>query len=249
MCSTDAPEGCHCLRETYTVQDQATPRSSDSTERPSRQASAASASSSPYPSPSSPSASSAEASESSPAEAASLPYSEQTWLARFRLGTFFKRCGRALLAAFFIVFRPVLFIVLRAVVRSKAFWVKGLKSAYADPARLSEQTTYYYRLPALVRGWESGIVRFLQARLMSDEDATAGARDKDIVVGSYGVNFYTAEGSNVELETKQPGLLQEFERAVKKTGIPVLIVRPNYTTCTCIYRYDSHTCTRASCAD
>ena len=40
------------------------------------------------------------------------------------------------------------------------------------------------------------------------------------------MNFYTAEGVTTELETRQPGLLLDFERAVKESGVPVLIVRP-----------------------
>lgn len=249
-CSSDAPEGCHCLRETYGIQATSSASEPAATAQGSAFESAFSESSSSTPgSPSAAAAAAAAAASSSgpnpsgrvPGGPGSLPILERSWLARFAFGSLFKRFGRVCLAAFFIVFRPVLFIVLRAVVRSKAFWVKGLKSAYADPSRLSEQTTYYYRLPALVRGWESGIVRFLQARLMSDEDVSAGVsavdgdsvpggsrsqREGAAVVGSYGVNFYTAEGVTTELETRQPGLLLDFERAVKETGVPVLIVRP-----------------------
>lgn len=245
LCSSDAPEGCHCLRETYGIQA-ATHTAGGAAGNPSAQGdtfeSAFSESSSSGPgSPSAEADAAASAGPATPKGPASLPLIERSWLLRFTFGSIFKRFGRVCLAAFFIIFRPVLFIVLRAVVRSKAFWVKGLKSAYADPSRLSEQTTYYYRLPALVRGWESGIVRFLQARLMSDEDVSARVSAVDVdsssggsvwqregatVVGSYGVNFYTAEGVNSELETRQPGLLLDFERAVKESGVPVLIVRP-----------------------
>lgn len=253
LCSSDAPEGCHCLRETYAIQA-TSPTASDSASDPTATvpdpsfSSAFSDSNSSTPThSSSPSAAAAatpsQAPPGTPPGPSSLPLLERSWLLRFTFGSIFKRLGRAVLAAFFVVFQPVLFIVLRAVVRSKAFWVKGLKSAYGDPSRLSEKTTYYYRLPALVKGWESGIVRFLQARLMSDEDDSAGvsAVDDDsnsgdfgsqrgggTVVGSHGVNFYTAEGVCMELETRQPGLLLDFERAVKESGVPVLIVRCSF---------------------
>lgn len=242
VCSSDAPAGCHCLRETYAIQSATAPTDNESASAPTEQSAFSDSS------PSTPTFGAHDSAAESPLwggspprDPASLPITERSWLLRFTFGSMFKRLGRIVLAAFFIVFRPVLFIVLRAAVRSKVFWVKGLKSAYADPSRLSEQTAYYYRLPALVRGWESGIVKFLQARLMSDEDvlAAVSAVDRDskssdlasrrnrgeTVVGSFGVNFYTAKGVSKKLETRQPGLLLDFEKAVKESGVPVLIVR------------------------
>ncbi|MEW5308004.1 MAG: hypothetical protein WDW36_010368 [Sanguina aurantia] len=60
---------------------------------------------------------------------------------------------------------PAIAVLLRALVRSKAFWVKGLRSAYQDPAKLSSAMVDHYRLPQLVRGWEQGMINFLCARL------------------------------------------------------------------------------------
>lgn len=60
---------------------------------------------------------------------------------------------------------PFLTLLLRSLVRSKAFWVKGLSSAYQDPTRLTPAMVDHYRLPQLVRGWEQGMINFLASRI------------------------------------------------------------------------------------
>jgi pimeloyl-ACP methyl ester carboxylesterase len=72
------------------------------------------------------------------------------------------------LPATFLVLQPVAVAALRILVRKKAFWEKGLKSAYFDASTLTPELLYRYRLPALVQGWEAGIWRFVRARIGGD---------------------------------------------------------------------------------
>lgn len=80
-----------------------------------------------------------------------------------------------LLPVIFIVLRPVIVGLERTLVRRKAFWVQGLRSAYCDKGKLTDDLVYRYRLPALCRGWETGIARFLEARVSG---ALAGEDDR-----------------------------------------------------------------------
>ena len=89
---------------------------------------------------------------------------------------------RVVLPVTFFVMRPVAVAGLRTAVRKKEFWEKGLKSAYFHADALSPELLYRYRLPALVRGWEVGILRFVRARIGGDidpEKAPPGAPDDD----------------------------------------------------------------------
>jgi pimeloyl-ACP methyl ester carboxylesterase len=63
-----------------------------------------------------------------------------------------------------LLLTPVLVLVLRRLVRSRAFWERGLASAWADGSRVTRRYVDAYRLPQLVRGWEGGMLRFLGAR-------------------------------------------------------------------------------------
>jgi len=64
-----------------------------------------------------------------------------------------------------LLLRPLLVLGLRAAVRSGDFWRKALRQAYFDPSRLDEACVDAYRAPQRVRGWESGMLRFLAARI------------------------------------------------------------------------------------
>ena len=55
--------------------------------------------------------------------------------------------------------------LLRAFVRSRAFWVKGLSSARGDGGPVPPRLLAAYRRPSLVRGWDEGMLRFVAARL------------------------------------------------------------------------------------
>ncbi|GAX85436.1 hypothetical protein CEUSTIGMA_g12852.t1 [Chlamydomonas eustigma] len=64
-----------------------------------------------------------------------------------------------------LVLRPCIILLLRFLVRSRAFWERGLKSAFFEKSRVTEKVLDAYRLPKLVKGWELGMCRFLEARL------------------------------------------------------------------------------------
>ncbi|KAF5841299.1 Alpha/Beta hydrolase protein [Dunaliella salina] len=72
--------------------------------------------------------------------------------------------------------RPLVVGLLRALVRSPKFWVRGLSQAYYDPSRLSQELVDRYRLPSLVKGWEAGMFMFLLARLANISDVGEWAR-------------------------------------------------------------------------
>eukprot|EP00775_Hariotina_reticulata_P014403 gene14403-14509_t len=61
--------------------------------------------------------------------------------------------------------RPAIVMVLRNVVRSRKFWANSLKQAYYDKSKVTPAAVDAYRMPQLVRGWETGMVQFLLARL------------------------------------------------------------------------------------
>jgi pimeloyl-ACP methyl ester carboxylesterase len=128
--------------------------------------------------------------------------------------------------------------ILRMVVRNKAFWEKGLKSAFFDPRALTPELLYRYRLPGLVRGWESGMLLFLRARLSGkageahpnadregtlDMESWASRQTNSGGVQSVeGVSVGTAAGSGACAQPKTGGSLQGnstgFSRGVCKQG-------------------------------
>jgi pimeloyl-ACP methyl ester carboxylesterase len=60
---------------------------------------------------------------------------------------------------------PLLAVLLRRLVRARAFWERGLAAAYSDPRRMPPSLVDEYRMPQLVRGFEAGLFRFVGARL------------------------------------------------------------------------------------
>lgn len=64
-----------------------------------------------------------------------------------------------------LLMTPVLVFFLRNVVRSWSFWYRGLTAAWADKTRVTKEYVDAYRRGQLIRGWEYGILRFLNARL------------------------------------------------------------------------------------
>ncbi|KAK9785507.1 hypothetical protein WJX73_002687 [Symbiochloris irregularis] len=61
--------------------------------------------------------------------------------------------------------KPILLLLLRAAVRSRNFWVRGLRSSWYDKDKLPDELIDAYRMPQLVRGWEDGLIRFFLARV------------------------------------------------------------------------------------
>lgn len=77
-------------------------------------------------------------------------------------------CGAAwdaALAFLLFVSRPVVLVALRAMVKRKGFWWRGLRNAWASGDRVDETLVDGYRRPSIVRDWDVGLVRFLRARL------------------------------------------------------------------------------------
>ena len=60
---------------------------------------------------------------------------------------------------------PIVILVLRALVRSERFWIKGLRSAVHASRRDSMSSDWVdgYRRPSIVRGWDAGMFRVVLA--------------------------------------------------------------------------------------
>ena len=60
---------------------------------------------------------------------------------------------------------PIVILVLRALVRSERFWIKGLRSAVHASRRDSMASDWVdgYRRPSIVRGWDAGMFRVVLA--------------------------------------------------------------------------------------
>ncbi|KIY99175.1 hypothetical protein MNEG_8791 [Monoraphidium neglectum] len=115
--------------------------------------------------------------------------------------------------ALILLLRPLVLLGLRAAVRSREFWRSTLQQAYYDKSKVSDQCVDAYRLPQLVRGWESGMVRFLLARL-----GARGLRPSALYAADAGSG--TAPGGGLE----DAGLAQRLAAAVAEHRIPVLVV-------------------------
>eukprot|EP00288_Rhodomonas_lens_P016306 CAMPEP_0177702130 /NCGR_PEP_ID=MMETSP0484_2-20121128/6977_1 /TAXON_ID=354590 /ORGANISM="Rhodomonas lens, Strain RHODO" /LENGTH=460 /DNA_ID=CAMNT_0019213403 /DNA_START=313 /DNA_END=1692 /DNA_ORIENTATION=- len=66
---------------------------------------------------------------------------------------------------------PVLALVLRLAVYTKAFWSAGLTAAYHDKEKLSETTVEGYRRGSWVKGWEAGVLNFVWFRATAGKSA------------------------------------------------------------------------------
>ena len=92
--------------------------------------------------------------------------------------------------------------------------------AAAEPLRLLDDSDQSLNMQ-LMKGWEMGILRFLQARFMANEHwKTVEAAQKP----------RSSAHSGTEYVTKGNSLLARFEQAVKDTGIPVLIIHGEQDT-------------------
>ncbi|CAL8467707.1 g7245 [Coccomyxa elongata] len=113
--------------------------------------------------------------------------------------------GAALVARCAILLgQPLLVLGLRSAVRSRAFWERGLASAWYAKDGVTPKIVDAYRLPQLVRGWEWGLLRFLRARV-------AG-----------GKNVWKALQSGYAQATR--GQAERLAHAVAQHNIKVLII-------------------------
>jgi pimeloyl-ACP methyl ester carboxylesterase len=60
----------------------------------------------------------------------------------------------------------VLMLVLRLVVGSGKFWVRGLSLARGDPKTLTQRDVDAYRRPMAVRNWAGGILNFTRSMVL-----------------------------------------------------------------------------------
>ena len=66
-----------------------------------------------------------------------------------------------------LLIQPILLVVLRSIVRNRAFWQKGLESAWFNASKVTPEVIDGYRKGKLVRGWDVGMVKFVFAMLFS----------------------------------------------------------------------------------
>mmetsp|Transcript_7462 Transcript_7462/g.21080 ORF Transcript_7462/g.21080 Transcript_7462/m.21080 type:complete len:535 (-) Transcript_7462:143-1747(-) len=104
-----------------------------------------------------------------------------------------------------LMLQPMLVWLLRALVRSRAFWERGLRSAWYDSRGVTSELVDAYRMPQLVKGWEGGILRFVRAKLAGAEGVMGRLRGATELA----MLLTTAE---------------RFAVAVQRAGIRVLIV-------------------------
>jgi pimeloyl-ACP methyl ester carboxylesterase len=97
--------------------------------------------------------------------------------------------------------------------RSRTFWANSLKQAYYDQSKVTPAAVDAYRMPQLVRGWETGMVQFLLARL-----GAGGSRSATTAAAA------VAPGSQPPGGLEDVGLAMRFAAAVAAANLPVLIV-------------------------
>lgn len=110
-----------------------------------------------------------------------------------------------------LALRPAIVLLLRTLVRSKNFWANTLKQAYYDQSKVTPAAVDAYRMPQLVRGWETGMVQFLMARLGAG--GTSSSTSAAAAVGA-------APMGGLE----DQGLALRFAAAVAAHNTPVLVV-------------------------
>ena len=65
----------------------------------------------------------------------------------------------------FLLIRPLILAFMHALVFPRDFWRYGLGMATADQNLVTTSYVDSYRLPVLIKGWDVGIVRFIDARI------------------------------------------------------------------------------------
>ncbi|KAK9835008.1 hypothetical protein WJX81_003847 [Elliptochloris bilobata] len=138
--------------------------------------------------------------------ATAAPTAGSRWRAAVRLAA---AAGVAAAAAatraFLWLLQPLLVLALRGAVRSRAFWERGLASAWYERTGVTAALVDAYRTPQLVRGWERGLLRFLMARVSGGDGLLSALRSGG-------------------LEPERGGQAAELARIVAKHNIQVLVV-------------------------
>jgi len=73
--------------------------------------------------------------------------------------------ARSAVSAALWLLAPLGLMLLRALVRSRRFWQQGLAAAFASPASVTDAVVDGYRAAKVVRGWDSGMWRFVRSRV------------------------------------------------------------------------------------
>lgn len=115
-------------------------------------------------------------------------------LPSLRSGRLTKRSALAKLAilAALSVVKPLLLLLLRNLVRSRAFWQRGLEAAFFNKSKVSAKTVDMYRRPKMVRRWDEGMINFVLAQLGTYADL----QDALVSLGASGVRTLIIHGEN-----------------------------------------------------
>lgn len=88
---------------------------------------------------------------------------------------------------------------LRAAVRNKKFWLKGLASARGDGGAVPPRLLTAYRRPSLVRDWDVGMLRFVAARLVVGDVRAPSAASELARLASSGTRVLIVHGDRDRL--------------------------------------------------
>lgn len=90
----------------------------------------------------------------------------------YRLGYFlrglislFQGIASEIFRLLFAVLAPAVQIFMHALIFPREFWRNGLTVAWADQSRVTKEYIDAYRLPVLIKGWEKGILKFIDGRI------------------------------------------------------------------------------------
>jgi pimeloyl-ACP methyl ester carboxylesterase len=139
---------------------------------------------------------------------------------------------KAIVPTLFTVFSPLVIIGLRMKVRDKDFWEKGLSRAHQHPETVTPELLYRYRLPALVHGWEQGLLRFVRASMVSYNNEQTSVVRTAVAAGVHddppsATEDGSGSGAQSGRSDKRPvegSLLQRFKQKLEATRVPVVIV-------------------------
>ncbi|QDZ25426.1 alpha/beta-hydrolase [Chloropicon primus] len=95
-----------------------------------------------------------------------------------------------------LLLKPFALIVLRALVRSKAFWEKSLAIAFYNKAKVDDDTVDGYRKAKLVQRWDIGILMFAFAQLSEFGKTNQYLLHHLVAMGKEGKKIIIIHGEN-----------------------------------------------------
>jgi len=119
--------------------------------------------------------------------------------------------------AFNLIAKPILFIVLRSIVRSKQFWRNGLQNVVAKSKKnlVNDSWIDCYRRPRAVRNWDKGMINFVAASLNDG----FGMDLKQIYKRN--MRIYADKAKEFDISMNP---MDAIEASCLKNNVPVLIV-------------------------